>query len=78
MVIIDHQALEKETLINLLSEIVLREGTDYGTQMMSHDAKVSALCNKLNAGTATLIFLEEENYCDVISSRDLPAEPAKK
>jgi uncharacterized protein len=75
MIRVDHKALKEETLINLLTEIVLREGTDYGAQMISHKEKVNALHEKLNAGKIALIFLEAENYCDVINISELSTAP---
>lgn len=63
---IDYKLIDPQTLAELLSEIVLREGTDYGIQEISHHAKVDQLMRKLESGKATIVYYSDSDYCDLI------------
>ncbi len=69
MIEIDHRHLNPETLKNLLTEIVLREGTEYGEMQFSTEEKKIQLINALQAGKAVIVFDVVNNYCDVIPKR---------
>ena len=50
------QELDAETLNNLLESVVLREGTDYGEQELSFNAKVEQLRERLKRGDAVIVY----------------------
>jgi uncharacterized protein len=66
MVEIDYLALEEETLLNLLKEIILREGTDYGADDLSFEAKLCHIKKNLHTKKARIVYLPDEEYCDVV------------
>ena len=67
MVEVNHSDLNSETLKNLLREIVLREGTEYGAIEYSTETKVEQLLNALENGKAAIMFDTEQGFCDIIS-----------
>jgi len=66
MIEINFRQLNRDTLDNLLTEIVLREGTDYGAIEQPIEDKKSALLKKLQSGEAVIMYDASENFCDVI------------
>ncbi|AIQ98891.1 hypothetical protein LG71_02780 [Pluralibacter gergoviae] len=56
--IIPWQALESETLDNLIESFVLREGTDYGEHERSLHDKVADVKEQLKSGEAVLVWSE--------------------
>jgi uncharacterized protein YheU (UPF0270 family) len=64
--IIPWQEVDTETLNNLLESVVLREGTDYGSQEMSFDAKVEQLRKQVKSGEAVIVFSELHESVDVV------------
>ena len=71
MVPIDYRQLAPDTLDNLLSEFIMREGTDYGFQEIGFDSKKQQLIRKLEKGLVTIVYLPSEDYCDIIKSDQL-------
>lgn len=66
MIEIDYRQLNIDTLENLLTEIVLREGTDYGEGEFSTEIKVNQLRSALNSNKAVIVFDAVHNHCDVV------------
>lgn len=66
MIEIDHRHLTPETLDALLTEIVLREGTDYGAIEVSVSDKKNQLLNLLSLGKSTIVYHTSEGFCDVV------------
>ncbi len=66
MVEINFQQLAPDILNNLLLEIVLREGTDYGEVERSTESKIAQLKSVLNSGKAIIMFDAVSNQCDII------------
>jgi uncharacterized protein YheU (UPF0270 family) len=66
MIEIDHQQLDPATLDNLLGELVLREGTDYGALEYSLDDKKKQLHQLLIEGKVVITFNNEDGSCDVV------------
>jgi len=64
---IPHDSLDLETLTRLLSEIVTRDGTDYGLVERSTEAKVAAARKALSSGTAQLHWDEESETASLLS-----------
>lgn len=65
------QALDPQTLSNLLESVVLREGTDYGEQELSFDEKVAQLRDKLQSGRAIIVYSELHESIDILSPEQL-------
>lgn len=70
MIKIEHFLLNPDTLENLLKEIVLREGTDYGEIEITTAEKISQLKAALNSGEASLMFDAVSGHCDVIKKKN--------
>lgn len=63
MIEIDYNLLSSDTLSSLLSEIVLREGTDYGEHEVKHEAKIQQLMEKLQNGKCVLMYCNDQDHC---------------
>lgn len=64
--IIPWQEIDQETLNNLLESVVLREGTDYGSQELSFETKVEQLRQRLKSGAAVIVYSELHESVDVV------------
>ncbi|WP_417441420.1 YheU family protein [Idiomarina sp.] len=64
--IIPWQEIDQETLNNLMESIVLREGTDYGSQELSFETKVEQLKQRLRSGEAVIVYSELHESVDVV------------
>ena len=67
MIEINYRDLTPETLRNLLREVVLREGTEYGDVHYSTEQKVEQLLLALQDNKARIMFDAELGFCDVVS-----------
>lgn len=63
--IIPIDALEPETLHNIVEAFVLREGTEYGESDYSLAAKVEQVMQQLRAGEAVLVYSELHESVDI-------------
>ncbi len=66
MIDVDHRLLTADTLKSLLTEIILREGTDYGAQELQHDTKINRLMAQLDKGHLKIQYCEDEECCDLV------------
>ncbi|RUO75994.1 YheU family protein [Idiomarina seosinensis] len=66
-------ALDDETLTNLLESVVLREGTDYGAQEMSFSGKVEQLRQRLKSGEAVIVYSELHETIDIVAPGQIMA-----
>ncbi|MDV6317284.1 YheU family protein [Idiomarina sp. HP20-50] len=64
--IIPWQEIDQETLNNLMESVVLREGTDYGSQELSFETKVEQLKQRLKSGAAVIVYSELHESVDVV------------
>lgn len=69
--IVPWQALEPETLDNLIEEYVTRDGTDYGEQEISLAHRVEQIRAKLQSGEAVLLFSESTGLCNIVAKDSL-------
>ena len=67
------QELDAETLNNLLESVVLREGTDYGEQELSFNAKVEQLRERLKRGDAVIVYSELHESVDIVAPDQVSA-----
>jgi len=70
MVNIEHRLLSKVALDGLLSEIVLREGTNYGTVEISFEEKKQMLLDQLEKGRAHIVCDPEAGWCEIVRIED--------
>lgn len=66
-------ALDQETLTNLLESVVLREGTDYGAEEMSFAGKVEQLRQRLKSGDAVIVYSELHETIDIVAPEQITA-----
>jgi uncharacterized protein YheU (UPF0270 family) len=64
--IIPYQALQPDTLTNLIEEFVLREGTDYGHGEYPLDKKVAAVRRQLERNEVVVVFDSETETCNIV------------
>lgn len=69
--IVPWQQLETETLINLIKEFVLREGTDYGTEEATLEDKIEQVQQLLQQEEAVILFSELHETVDIKLKREL-------
>ncbi len=69
MITIEHRMLAPETLDNLLSQFVLREGTDYGIEEISFEVKKKKLLQRLQNGEANIIYDSNADECDILQTK---------
>ncbi len=69
--LIPWQALEPDTLNNLIEYFVLREGTDYGEQEVSLADKVGQVRAQLERGEVLLQFSELHDSVTLITRDEL-------
>lgn len=63
--IIPWQALEPETLYNVLNSFILREGTDYGERELTLDEKRARLLAQLQADKVVIVWSELHESLDI-------------
>ena len=63
---IPYKQLSPETLQALIEEFVSRDGTDYGEQEVSLERKVMQVEERLNDGSAVLVFDSHSESCDIV------------
>ncbi|MDR3502657.1 MAG: YheU family protein [Legionella sp.] len=67
MIEIDHTLLSEEALDNLITEVITRQGTDYGEHELEIQTKKKQLVHNLQLGNAVIVFSSQENSCDIIT-----------
>lgn len=68
------ESLDSETLVRLLTEIVTRDGTDYGAREISTEAKVAAAQKSLGSGAAQLFWDEESETAALVPTEQVKQE----
>lgn len=66
--VIPYQKLQHETLLNLIKEFVMREGTDYTHNDYSIEIKIESVLKQLKNGQAQIVFDDEEQTFNIIVS----------
>ncbi len=64
------EALDAETLNNLLREIVTRDGTDYGEHEISTDEKVAQVKRFLKEKKMVIVFDGNTESCGLMSAEE--------
>jgi len=66
--------LDEDTLTRLLTEIVTRDGTDYGVEESSTQAKVAAALKSLHSGRARLFWDSESETSALVQTEQVQQE----
>jgi len=64
------EKLEPETLQALIEEFITRDGTDYGKIEVPFEQKVAQVKIRLMSGQAIILFAEDTQTCNIVSSDD--------
>ncbi|WP_421255365.1 YheU family protein [Aeromonas sp. 600282] len=64
--IIPWQALDADTLTNLIEQFVLQEGTEYGEHDVSLEAKVAMVRTQLQQGIAVIVYSELHESVNIV------------
>ena len=70
MILVPYQSLSSDTLRAVIEEFVLREGTDYGSNVFSMDAKVGQVEGQLERGDVVITYDEETETCTLMLDRE--------
>jgi len=69
--IIDFRQLDPNTLDNLLAEISLRKGNDYGELEVPAEERKQRLLDRLDSGKAVIIYSPEDDFCDLVDKNEI-------
>jgi uncharacterized protein YheU (UPF0270 family) len=71
--IIPLDQLPHETLIAIIEGFILREGTEYGAEDVSKEAKISQVKKQLEQGSAVLVYSELHESINILPSEQFKA-----
>ena len=63
---IPYQAINAQTLRNMIEEFVTRDGTDYGEQELTLEAKVEQVLASLKTGKVVVQYDESVEICEIV------------
>jgi len=69
--IIPFDQLDPETLKNLVTEFIGREGTDYGDREIDMPTKVEQVLQKIKAGEVVITYSEKEESANLVPARQI-------
>ncbi|MBT3671724.1 MAG: YheU family protein [Porticoccaceae bacterium] len=69
MIEIPPKLLPEGTLVAVIEEYILREGTDYGSQEVSLENKISQVRRQLNGGDIVITFDPVTENCTLLTRR---------
>ena len=72
--IIPLEQLNEDTLLAIIEEFILREGTDYGTIDASKDDKIAQVKIQLQQGNAVLVYSELHESVNILPKEQFLAE----
>ncbi len=64
--IIPTAELNTETLETIITEFILREGTDYGSEDIALSEKIAQIKHQLTDGTAVLVYSELHETVNIL------------
>ena len=73
--IIPHQMLSPDALRGVIEAFITREGTDYGLQEVPLATKVWHVQQRLEAGTAVIVYDAETESCTIRPTNQLSDHP---
>jgi uncharacterized protein YheU (UPF0270 family) len=71
VVIIPHGELSPDTLDNLISEFVTRDGTDYGEPETPLASRIGQVRQLLQRGQVVILFSESTGLCNIVAKDQL-------
>ena len=71
--IIPLEQLPHETLTAIIEDFILREGTEYGAEDVSKEAKISQVKKQLEQGHAVLVYSELHESINILPSDQFKA-----
>lgn len=63
-------ALSSEALSGLIDAFIMREGTDYGVNEVSHESKVKQVRRQLEKGDVKIVFDSNTDTATLITERE--------
>ncbi len=72
--IIPWKQLSAEALDNIIREFILREGTDYGEQEVSLEAKINEVKLQLERNLAVIVYSELHETVNIMPADQFNAE----
>ncbi len=69
-VIVPHEQLSREALLELIEEFVIRDGTDYGQVEVPLETKINQVMAQLASQKAVIVFDLETETATILSSND--------
>ena len=66
--IIPLEQLKKDTLITIIEDFILREGTDYGEIDATKEDKIQQIKQQLAQGSAVLVYSELHESVNILPS----------
>jgi len=66
--IIPLEQLPAETLLAIIEDFILREGTEYGAEDISKQAKIAQVMKQLEQGSAVLVYSELYESVNILPS----------
>lgn len=73
-IVVDHRALQPDTLRRLVEEFVTRDGTDYGEIETSLDRRVAQVIAQLDQSDAVVVFDPASESATIVRAGDAPRE----
>jgi len=71
--IIPLEQLSIETLAAIIEDFILREGTEYGAEDISKQAKIAQVKEQLEQGSAVLVYSELHESVNILPSDQFKA-----
>lgn len=75
--IIPLKQLSPETLLAIIEDFILREGTEYGAEDVSKQAKIAQVKKQLEQGVAVLVYSELHESVNILPSEQFHAGQEK-
>lgn len=63
-------ALSADALLGMIDAFILREGTDYGVNEVSHESKVKQIEKQLNRGDIKIVFDPNTDTATLITKNE--------
>jgi len=70
MEVIDYKQLSKDALKGVISDFILREGTDYGYETTFED-KIAMVVKQLESSKAFVVFNDEDETVSILTKNEL-------
>lgn len=77
-VIVPHDQLSKEALLNLIKEFVTRDGTDYGEVEVPLETRIDQVLAQLKSKKAVIVFDLETETGTILASSDPAVKALEK